>query len=184
MRLVVVWLGTALTTLVDSALSPSSFHHPGLATSLHAFSFSRLKAPAVALAHFSGSTGKRSLASRNRCAASTKCPELDSAAPRLKYAVGWSGLSAMASRHKLLVRVTQLLSAPGLPLRELAHPLLHHPTILVLLPLLPQPLVKRPVQLPSARVRRAVDAAQVRRRQLLVAAHVADGVLLTLVVHL
>eukprot|EP00964_Phaeocystis_antarctica_P053276 scaffold31259_cov69-Phaeocystis_antarctica.AAC.2 len=38
------------------------------------------------------------MASRNRCAASTSCPELPSAAPRLWYALGWSGLRAMASR--------------------------------------------------------------------------------------
>ena len=43
--------------------------------------------------------------------------------------------------------------------------------------------MKRSVQLPCARVRRAVDAADVRRRQPLIAALVADGVLLTLVVH-
>eukprot|EP00964_Phaeocystis_antarctica_P124508 scaffold88147_cov48-Phaeocystis_antarctica.AAC.4 len=74
--------GTALTTLADSALSPSSFHHSGLATSSHTSFSSVSKAAAVAFAQFSEPTGKRSLASRNRCAASTKCPELASVAPR------------------------------------------------------------------------------------------------------
>ena len=50
-----IWLapksfGAALTTLADSALSSSSFHHSGLATSAHASSFSMLKARAVAIA--------------------------------------------------------------------------------------------------------------------------------------
>ena len=75
--------GAAPTTLADSALSPSSFHHSGLTTSLHSFIFSMSKAADVACAQPSESAGKRSLASRNRCAASTKCPELESTAPRL-----------------------------------------------------------------------------------------------------
>eukprot|EP00964_Phaeocystis_antarctica_P002332 scaffold1204_cov51-Phaeocystis_antarctica.AAC.1 len=91
--------GAALTTLADSALSPSSFHHSGLATSAHSSRASMLKAAAVASAHISKPTRKRSLASRNRCAASTWCPELVSATPRLKYAAGLSGLRAMASRR-------------------------------------------------------------------------------------
>ena len=41
--------GAALTTLADSALSPSSFHHSGLATSAHASCTSEMKACAVAL---------------------------------------------------------------------------------------------------------------------------------------
>eukprot|EP00964_Phaeocystis_antarctica_P135603 scaffold99951_cov63-Phaeocystis_antarctica.AAC.5 len=49
--------------------------------------------------------------------------------------------------------------------------------------MLPQLLVKHPVQLPGASVRRAVHAAEVRRRQLLIAAHVTDRMLLPLVVH-
>eukprot|EP00964_Phaeocystis_antarctica_P085425 scaffold53953_cov51-Phaeocystis_antarctica.AAC.1 len=73
--------GAALTTLADSALSPSSFHHSGLATSVHTSHVSISKASAVACAHFSEPTGLRSLASRNRCAASTWCSELASAAP-------------------------------------------------------------------------------------------------------
>eukprot|EP00964_Phaeocystis_antarctica_P141864 scaffold106998_cov60-Phaeocystis_antarctica.AAC.2 len=93
-----IWFGAALTTLADSALSPSSFHHSGLATSAHASRDSVSKAHAVACAHIFEPTGKRSLASRYRCAASTWCSELVSAAPRLKYAAGWSGFSAMASR--------------------------------------------------------------------------------------
>eukprot|EP00964_Phaeocystis_antarctica_P006601 scaffold3576_cov69-Phaeocystis_antarctica.AAC.2 len=59
------------------------------------------KAHAVVSAQSSEPTGRRSLASRNRCAASTLCPELASDAPRLKYAWGSSGLSAMASRQAL-----------------------------------------------------------------------------------
>eukprot|EP00964_Phaeocystis_antarctica_P026203 scaffold14741_cov55-Phaeocystis_antarctica.AAC.3 len=80
--------------------------------------------------------------------------------PRLKYAVGLSGLRAMASRHQLIVLVARLRSVPGLPLRGFASPLLVNPTVRIRLPVLPQLLVKRPVQLPRARVRRAVDAAQ------------------------
>eukprot|EP00964_Phaeocystis_antarctica_P064832 scaffold39038_cov62-Phaeocystis_antarctica.AAC.1 len=93
--------GAALTTLADSALIPSSFHHSGLATSSHTSCTSRLKANAVANAQSIEPTEKRSLASRNRCAASTTCSELLSAAPRLWYAVGLSGLRAMASRKAL-----------------------------------------------------------------------------------
>eukprot|EP00964_Phaeocystis_antarctica_P003468 scaffold1873_cov74-Phaeocystis_antarctica.AAC.2 len=48
--------GAALTTLADSALSSSSFHHSGLATSAHSFNCSVLKANAVAFAHFSKPT--------------------------------------------------------------------------------------------------------------------------------
>eukprot|EP00964_Phaeocystis_antarctica_P021165 scaffold11720_cov48-Phaeocystis_antarctica.AAC.2 len=90
--------GAALTTLADSALSPSSLHHSGLATSAHAFSRSMSKAFAVATAESSEPTGWRSLASRYRCAASTSCPEYESIWPRLRYAIGSSGLRAMASR--------------------------------------------------------------------------------------
>eukprot|EP00964_Phaeocystis_antarctica_P111969 scaffold76205_cov59-Phaeocystis_antarctica.AAC.5 len=88
-----------------------------------------------------------------------------------------------ALRHQLIVLVARLRGVPGLPLRELAVPLQRCPTILPRLALLPQLLVKRPVQLPSARVRRAVLATEVRRRQLLIAAHVTDGVLLSVVAH-
>ena len=57
-----IWLacaspGAALTTLAYSALSPSSFHHSGLATSAHSSSVSMLKAHAVACAHFSEPRG-------------------------------------------------------------------------------------------------------------------------------
>eukprot|EP00964_Phaeocystis_antarctica_P014452 scaffold7958_cov45-Phaeocystis_antarctica.AAC.1 len=83
MRLALTSLGAALTTFTDSALSPWSFHHSGLATSSHAFSRSVSKAAAVATAQSSEPTRKRSLASRCRCAASTSCPELPSTAPRL-----------------------------------------------------------------------------------------------------
>eukprot|EP00964_Phaeocystis_antarctica_P015301 scaffold8462_cov64-Phaeocystis_antarctica.AAC.4 len=88
-----------------------------------------------------------------------------------------------ALSQQFRVRVARLRGAPGQLLRRLAIPLLPHPTILIPLPLLPQLLVKHPVQLPSGRVRRAVDAAEVCRRQLLIEALIADGVLLTLVVH-
>eukprot|EP00964_Phaeocystis_antarctica_P018262 scaffold10109_cov57-Phaeocystis_antarctica.AAC.4 len=93
--------GAALATLADSALSPSSFHHSGLATSAHSSRFSRSKALAVATAQCSEPTGSRSLASRNRCAASTSCPEVESITPRLRYAIGSSGRRAMASRQAL-----------------------------------------------------------------------------------
>eukprot|EP00964_Phaeocystis_antarctica_P041371 scaffold23655_cov65-Phaeocystis_antarctica.AAC.1 len=83
MRLALASFGAALTTLSDSALSPSSFHHSGLAASAHTSSDSKSKASAVATAQSSEPTGQRSLASRNRCAASTSCPELPSTVPRL-----------------------------------------------------------------------------------------------------
>eukprot|EP00964_Phaeocystis_antarctica_P145548 scaffold111634_cov45-Phaeocystis_antarctica.AAC.3 len=71
MKLAVCSFGAALKTLADSALSPSSFHHSGLATSAHSFARSISKAHAVASAQPSEPTGQRSLASRYRCAAST-----------------------------------------------------------------------------------------------------------------
>eukprot|EP00964_Phaeocystis_antarctica_P132893 scaffold97047_cov54-Phaeocystis_antarctica.AAC.1 len=92
-------------------------------------------------------------------------------------------LAPVALSQQLVPFVARLRGDAGRLLRGLAILPLHHPAILPLLPLLPQLLVKHPVQLPSARVRRAVDAAEVRRRQLLIAAHVADGVLLPVVVH-
>eukprot|EP00964_Phaeocystis_antarctica_P073644 scaffold45202_cov74-Phaeocystis_antarctica.AAC.3 len=88
-----------------------------------------------------------------------------------------------ALSQELRVLVARLRGDAGVALRGLALPLLHRPTILLQLPLLPQPLVERPMHIPRARVRRAVHAAEVRRRQLLIAAHIADGVLLPLVVH-
>eukprot|EP00964_Phaeocystis_antarctica_P013395 scaffold7334_cov64-Phaeocystis_antarctica.AAC.8 len=93
--------GAALTTFADSAKSPSSFHHSGLATSPHAFCVSTSKALAVASAQSSEPTGARALASRYRCAPSTLCPALESTTPRLRYAVGSSGIRAMASRQAL-----------------------------------------------------------------------------------
>ena len=99
-----IWLarrlsGAALTTLADSTLSPSSFHHSGLATSAHASQYAcMMKVRAAALAHQCERSGKHAMASPNRFTASTWCPEWMSTAPRLKYAKGSSGLSAMASR--------------------------------------------------------------------------------------
>eukprot|EP00964_Phaeocystis_antarctica_P020332 scaffold11233_cov59-Phaeocystis_antarctica.AAC.4 len=90
--------GAAFTTLADSALRPSSFHHSGLVTSAQTFSRNKSKAAAAARAHRSEPTGVRSMASRYRCAASTRRPELESTLPRLKYASRRSGLRAMASR--------------------------------------------------------------------------------------
>eukprot|EP00964_Phaeocystis_antarctica_P117803 scaffold81623_cov60-Phaeocystis_antarctica.AAC.4 len=49
--------GAALKTLADSALSPSSFHHSGLATSAHSSRVSMSKAAAVASAQSSEPTG-------------------------------------------------------------------------------------------------------------------------------
>eukprot|EP00964_Phaeocystis_antarctica_P099471 scaffold65318_cov57-Phaeocystis_antarctica.AAC.2 len=67
-----IWpFGAALTTLADSALSPSSFHHSGLATSAHCFIRSWSKASAVAIAQSFEPAKKRSFASRYHCAAST-----------------------------------------------------------------------------------------------------------------
>eukprot|EP00964_Phaeocystis_antarctica_P045181 scaffold25995_cov70-Phaeocystis_antarctica.AAC.1 len=96
MPLAAALFGNALTTLTDSALSPSSFHHSGLAVSSN--SLSKSMASAVAFAQSSEPTGQRSLASRHRCAASTLCSEVESTIPRLRYASGSSGLRAMASR--------------------------------------------------------------------------------------
>ena len=195
--------GAAPTTLADSALSPSSFHHSGLTTSLHSFIFSMSKAADVACAQPSESAGKRSLASRNRCAASTKCPELLSVVPRFCACVGliWpqgddlaKGLScsapvvlrgvprALSQQAKVLV--SRLRGAPGHLLCDLASLLLAHPAVLPQLPILLHLLVKHRVQLPSARVPRAVNATPVRRQQLLLAALVAHRVLLPLVVHI
>eukprot|EP00964_Phaeocystis_antarctica_P039777 scaffold22752_cov52-Phaeocystis_antarctica.AAC.4 len=83
MKLAACSFGAALITLADSALSPSSFHHSGLATSAHSSRRSLSKAFAVARPQPSEPACRRSLASRYRCAASTKCPELESAVPRL-----------------------------------------------------------------------------------------------------
>eukprot|EP00964_Phaeocystis_antarctica_P090375 scaffold57810_cov66-Phaeocystis_antarctica.AAC.4 len=184
-----IWLapksfGAALTTLADSALSSSSFHHSGLATSSHSSRVSMSKAHAVVTAQSSEPTCHRSLASRNRCAASTACPELLSAAPRLKYASGSSGLRAMASRQQLLVLVARLRGAPGLLLRGLAIPLLHDPAILRHLPMPLHLLVIHRVPLPRARVPRAGDAAPVRCRHLQLDANRANFVLLPVVAHL
>eukprot|EP00964_Phaeocystis_antarctica_P096331 scaffold62643_cov56-Phaeocystis_antarctica.AAC.1 len=88
-----------------------------------------------------------------------------------------------ALSHQLRVLAARLLGGAGLLLRGHASLLPPRPAILPLLPVLPHLLVKRPVQLPNAWVRRAVHAAEVRRRHLLVAAHLTDGVLLSLVVH-
>jgi len=82
MMLALTSFGATLTTFADSALSPSSFHHSGLATSAHTSCSSMSKAHAVASAQSSEPTRQRALASRYRCAASTTCPELQSAAPR------------------------------------------------------------------------------------------------------
>eukprot|EP00964_Phaeocystis_antarctica_P065263 scaffold39347_cov27-Phaeocystis_antarctica.AAC.1 len=49
--------GAALTTRADSALSSSSFHHSGLATSAHSISCKWSKVPAVASAQSSEPTG-------------------------------------------------------------------------------------------------------------------------------
>eukprot|EP00964_Phaeocystis_antarctica_P008711 scaffold4719_cov55-Phaeocystis_antarctica.AAC.2 len=62
-----------------------------------------------------------------------------------------------------LVLVARLRGVPCCPLRDLAIPLLHHPTILSPLPMHLHLLVIHRVPLPSARVPRAVDAAPVRR---------------------
>ena len=51
MLLGAAWFGAALTSLADSALSSSSFHHSGLATSLHSSCCSVSKVLAVARAH-------------------------------------------------------------------------------------------------------------------------------------
>eukprot|EP00964_Phaeocystis_antarctica_P042685 scaffold24472_cov63-Phaeocystis_antarctica.AAC.3 len=56
-----------------------------------------------------------------------------------------------ALSHQLVVRIARQRGEAGLPLRELALPLLVHPTVIRHLPLLPQLLVKHPVQLPCAR---------------------------------
>ena len=76
------------------------------------------------------------------------------------------GCRAPLLSHQLIVLVARLRGEAGLkaglPLRGLAGPLalLLYPTIRPRLPLL---LVEHRVQLPRARVRRAVIAAQIRR---------------------
>eukprot|EP00964_Phaeocystis_antarctica_P038486 scaffold22009_cov62-Phaeocystis_antarctica.AAC.3 len=86
--------------------------------------------------------------------------------------------------QQLLVLVARLCGVPGLPLRNLALPLLHHPAILRLRPVPLHRLVVHRVPLPSARVPRAVDAAPVRRRHLELDAYRANFVLLPVVAHL
>eukprot|EP00964_Phaeocystis_antarctica_P113221 scaffold77290_cov58-Phaeocystis_antarctica.AAC.2 len=185
-------LGTALTTLADSALSASSFHHSGLLVEdpcrglcpdhrAHRIALSGLEVSLCGL-HFVPRVAEHCTEVEVRLG--PVGPQGDG------LAVGLGCFAKVVLRrvpeslsHQFRVLVARLRGVPGLPLRGLAILLPPHPTILLLLPLLPQPLVEHPVQLPSARVRRAVDAAQVRRRQLLIAAHVTNGVLLSVVVH-
>eukprot|EP00964_Phaeocystis_antarctica_P139865 scaffold104660_cov60-Phaeocystis_antarctica.AAC.4 len=75
--------GIAFKTLADITLRPLLVHHSGLTTSAHSSCRSISKADAVTTAQSSDPSVKRSLASRNRRAASTLSPELPSAAPRL-----------------------------------------------------------------------------------------------------
>ena len=70
-------VGAAFTTLADNALSPSSLHHSGLATSVHSCVFSRSKACAVASAQLPEPTGQRFLASRNRYITAERLHEHD-----------------------------------------------------------------------------------------------------------
>eukprot|EP00964_Phaeocystis_antarctica_P010249 scaffold5631_cov55-Phaeocystis_antarctica.AAC.1 len=64
-----------------------------------------------------------------------------------------------AFSQQLRVRITRLRGDAGLPLRDLASPLLRHPTILRHLPLPLHLLVIHRVPLPSGRVPWAVDTA-------------------------
>ena len=118
------------------------------------------------------------------------CPELLSAAPRLMYAVGLSGLRAMASRQVLaslrMSSIAPYRRPPSASSFEYASPVRAAmracssaasryrcspaPPSSSLFRSFRSCLVEHPVQLPSARVRRAVLAAQVRRRQLQVEA--------------
>eukprot|EP00964_Phaeocystis_antarctica_P105185 scaffold70237_cov57-Phaeocystis_antarctica.AAC.2 len=68
-----------------------------------------------------------------------------------------------ALSHQLRVRIARLRGEAGLPLRSLASPLLQHPAIILQVPLRLHLLVIHRVQLPRARVPRALDAAPVRR---------------------
>eukprot|EP00964_Phaeocystis_antarctica_P077759 scaffold48314_cov51-Phaeocystis_antarctica.AAC.2 len=182
--------GAARTTLADNALSPSSFHHSGLATPAHTSIRNMSKAHAVALTQASEPTGLH-VVPRVREHCTEVVVRLGFVGPQGDGLAAGLGCSApvllrgvpRALSHQLIVLVAGPRGVAGLPLRGLAIPLLHRPTILVRLPIFPQLLVKHPVQLPRARVRRAVLATEVRRRQLLIAAHVADGVLLTVVAH-
>eukprot|EP00964_Phaeocystis_antarctica_P017359 scaffold9589_cov52-Phaeocystis_antarctica.AAC.1 len=174
----------ARTTLADSAFSPSSFHHSGLAASAHSSSFSTLKACAEPLRGLHDVPRVDEHCAEVEVRHGLVGPQGDGLAVGLAcFAPVLLRAVPRALSHQPRVLVARLRGAPGLPLRGLAIPLLQRPTILRPLPLLPQLLVKRPVQLPSARVRRAVLAAEVRRRQLLIEAFIADGVLLPLVVH-
>eukprot|EP00964_Phaeocystis_antarctica_P002424 scaffold1260_cov51-Phaeocystis_antarctica.AAC.1 len=89
-----------------------------------------------------------------------------------------------AFSQQLIVRVARLSGATGLALRDLAIPLLPHPSIIKRLPTPLHLLVVHRVPLPSGRVPRAVDAAPVRRRHLQLDALRANGMLNTVVVHL
>eukprot|EP00964_Phaeocystis_antarctica_P039870 scaffold22792_cov64-Phaeocystis_antarctica.AAC.2 len=202
MSIAVAMFGAARNTLADSALSPSSVHHVRLGHLVarlqpqHVEGLCRglcpaLRAHRIALLGFKvplrglhdvprvGEHGTEVVVRHGLVGPQGDGLAVDLAcsAPVLLRHV------PRALSHQLIVRVARLCGKAGHLLRGLAIPLLRRPTILPLLPLLPQLLVKRPVQLPSDRVRRTVDAAEVRRRHLLIAAHVTDGVLLPLVVH-
>eukprot|EP00964_Phaeocystis_antarctica_P020618 scaffold11403_cov64-Phaeocystis_antarctica.AAC.1 len=140
-----IWLaptssGAALTTLADSALSPSSFHHSGLATSAHA---SHIRAHRVALPGLE--VPLRGLHEVPRVI--ERCTEavvrLGLAGPQGNGLAVGPGCSApiklrgvpRAISQQLLVRVARLRGAPGCVLRGLAIPLLHHPSILRALPM-------------------------------------------------
>eukprot|EP00964_Phaeocystis_antarctica_P124578 scaffold88220_cov54-Phaeocystis_antarctica.AAC.3 len=165
--------GAALTTLADSALSPSSFHHSGLTTSAHTSSRSMSKAFAVPVCglHVVARVVERSTEAEVRRGVVRN--QGDGLAVGLGCfarvrRVSRSGACALS--QQFIVLVTRLRGAAGVALRGLAIPLLAQPTILPPLPLPLLLLVKCRVQLHSARVPRAVEAAPVGRRQLLLAA--------------
>eukprot|EP00964_Phaeocystis_antarctica_P016863 scaffold9290_cov63-Phaeocystis_antarctica.AAC.8 len=94
------------------------------------------------------------------------------------------GAVPRALSQQLIVLVARLLGEPGPLLRDLAILLKPLSTILPFLLLRFHLLVIRRVELPSARVPRALDAAPVRRRHLVLAALRANRMLLPVVVHI
>eukprot|EP00964_Phaeocystis_antarctica_P039238 scaffold22445_cov73-Phaeocystis_antarctica.AAC.10 len=162
-----IWLaasssGAALTTLADSTLSPSSFHHSGLATSAHAFCVSMLRANAVArpqgLEPTESLRGLRVVprADEHGTEVEVRCGRVGLQGDCLAVDPGCSApvlLRAVpdALSHQLIVRVARLSGVPGCLLRNLAMPLLRHPAILSHLPVPLHLLVIHRVPLPSAR---------------------------------
>ena len=103
--------------------------------------------------------------------------------PGCSAPVLFRGVPQALSQNRIVL-VARLHGEPGMLVCSLTMIPLTHPTILTRPLVLPLLLVKYFVQVPSERVRRAVEAAPVRCRQLSLDALVAHRMLLPLVVHI